>query len=130
MAGALFAGFQQEVVVIFVEGLDDLLDGMPSSRREWVKLRVATQDDCWLDFVRTGSGDTPSEKLGSGLSIKPTVRLKISVQAALGGPATRIAAVPEPSSPLGTSTRVKSAIPGWRSEPFLPAPLLRDEART
>jgi len=26
MAGALFAGFQQEVVVIFVEGLDDLLD--------------------------------------------------------------------------------------------------------
>src|SRR5829696_7042252 len=67
MAGALFAGFQQEVVVIFVEGLDDLLDGMPSSRREWVKLRVATQDDCWLDFVRTGSGDTPSEKLGSGL---------------------------------------------------------------
>ena len=83
MAGALFAGFQQEVVVIFVEGLDDLLDGMPSSRREWVKLRVATQDDCWLDFVRTGSGDTPSEKLGSGLSIKPTVRLKISVQAPL-----------------------------------------------
>ena len=28
MAGALFAGFQQEVVVIFVEGLDDLLDAL------------------------------------------------------------------------------------------------------
>ena len=94
---------------------------MPSSRREWVKLRVATQDDCWLDFVRTGSGDTPSEKLGSGLSIKPSVRLKISVQAALGGPATRITAVQltkRAASPRATNVGVLNA--GQRASMNLP----------